>query len=91
LILRQVSEGIRFQCLEDIRQFQRYLEKIQIERMTFQRVNSVVNYRHSTRRVRINQLGKLGLTQQQIANETGYSLSTVKREIYAIRENLEYE
>jgi DNA-binding NarL/FixJ family response regulator len=90
LILRQVSESISFQCLEDIRQFQRYLDKLQIEKMTFQRVNSVVKYRHSTRRVRINQLGKLGLTQQQIANETGYSLSTVKREIKAIRENLEY-
>ena len=90
MILQQVSKGIRLQCLEDIAQFQRYLEKIQIEKMTFQRVNSVVKYRHSTRRVRINQLGKLGLTQQQIANETGYSLSTVKREIYAIRENLEY-
>ena len=89
MILRQVSEGIRFQCLEDIRQYQKYQDKLRIENMTFQRVNSVVKYRHSTRRVRINQLGKLGLTQQQIANETGYSLSTVKREIKAIRVDLE--
>lgn len=90
MILQQVSKGIRFQCLEDIAQFQRYLEKIQIEKMSFQRVNSVTRYKASIRRVRINQLGKLGLTQRQIARETGYSYSTVKRDIYAIREQLEY-
>ena len=85
--LQTVSE-IRFQCLEDIAQFQKDIEKLRIQNMTFQRVNSVIRYRHIVRRERIIQLGKLGLTQQQIATETDYSLSTVKREIWAIREGL---
>ena len=55
----------------------------------WQKVNSVVRYRHDVRRERIKELGQLGLNQAQIARETGYSLSTVKREIYAIREGLE--
>ena len=55
----------------------------------WQKVNSVIRYRHTVRRERIIQLGKLGLTQMQIAIETDYSYSTVKREIKAIRESLE--
>jgi hypothetical protein len=54
----------------------------------WQKVNSVVRYRHDVRRERIKELGQLGLNQAQMAEETGYSLSTVKREIYAIREGL---
>jgi len=88
LRLQTVSE-IRFQCLEDIAQFQKDIEKLRIQNMTFQRVNSVIRYRHTVRRERIIQLGKLGLTQMQIAIETSYSYSTVKREIKAIRESLE--
>jgi len=87
LRLQTVSE-IRFQCLEDIAQFQKDIEKLRIQNMTFQRVNSVIQYRHTVRRERIIQLGKLGLTQMQIAVETGYSYSAVKREIKAIREGL---
>ena len=55
----------------------------------WQKVNSVIQYRHDIRRERIKNLGELGLNQAQIAKETGYSLSTVKREIYAIREELQ--
>ena len=51
-------------------------------------VNSVIQYKHDVRRDKIKELGQLGLNQAQIAQETGYSLSTVKREIYAIREGL---
>ena len=54
----------------------------------WQKVNSVVRYRHDVRRERIKELGQLGLNQAQMVEETGYSLSTVKREIYAIREGL---
>ena len=51
----------------------------------WQKVNSVIRYKHDVRREKIIELGQLGLNQAQIAEETGYSLSTVKREIYAIR------
>jgi transposase len=54
----------------------------------WQKVNSVISYKHDVRRDRIKELGELGLNQAQIAKETGYSYSTVKREIYAIREGL---
>ena len=54
----------------------------------WQKVNSVIRYRHDVRRERIRELGQNGLNQAQIARETGYSLSTVKREIWAIREDL---
>ena len=54
----------------------------------WQKVNSVIRYRHDVRRERIRELGQNGLNQAQIARETGYSLSTVKREIWAIREGL---
>ena len=85
--LQTVSE-IRFQCLEDIAQFQKDIEKLRIQNMTFQRVNSVIRYKHDVRREKIIELGQLGLNQAEIAEETGYSLSTVKREIWAIREDL---
>ena len=54
----------------------------------WQKVNSVIRYRHDVRRERIRELGQNGLNQAQIATATGYSLSTVKREIWAIREDL---
>ena len=43
---------------------------------------------HHYRRLMILKLGQSGLNQAQIARETGCSLSTVKREIWAIREDL---
>ena len=55
----------------------------------WQKVNSVIRYKQDVRRERIRELGQNGLNQAQIATETGYSLSTVKREIWAIREGLE--
>ena len=54
----------------------------------WQKVNSVIRYRQDVRREKIMELGQNGLNQAQIATETGYSLSTVKREIWAIREGL---
>ena len=84
----QIVSQVHFVCLDDIDKLQKHCEKLEIHRIPFQIVNSVIRYRHTVRRERITQLGKLGLTQQQIATETGYSLSTVKREIWAIREDL---
>ena len=84
----QTVSKVRFRCLEDIHNWQRVAEKLRIQTMTFQKVNSVIRYKHDVRRERIKELGQLGLNQAQIARETGYSLSTVKREIYAIREGL---
>ena len=87
-MITQTISQVRFVCLEDIANFQKHCEKLEIHKTLFHKVNSVIRYRHIVRRERITQLGKLGLTQQQIATETGYSLSTVKREIWAIREDL---
>jgi len=84
----QIVSQVHFVCLDDIDKLQKHCEKLEIHRIPFQIVNSVIRYRHTVRRERITQLGKLGLTQQQIATETGYSLSTVKREIWVIREDL---
>ena len=84
----QIVSQVHFVCLDDIDKLQKHCEKLEIHRIPFQIVNSVIRYRHTVRRERITQLGKLGLTQQQIATETGYSLSTVKREIWAIRKDL---
>jgi len=56
---------------------------------TWTKYNSVIHLKHDVRRKIIQELGEKGLNQAQIARETGYSLSTVKREIYAIREGLE--
>ena len=55
---------------------------------TWTKYNSVIRLKHDVRRKIIKEFGEKGLNQAQIARETGYSLSTVKREIYAIREGL---
>ena len=51
--------------------------------------NSVVQYTIAKRRKRVLELGKMGLTQAQIAKEIGCSYATVKRDIKAIRETLD--
>ena len=85
----QTVSQVHFVCLDDIDKLQKHCEKLEIHRIPFQIVNSVIRYRHTVRRERIIELGQLGLTQMQIAIETGYSYSAVKREIKAIRESLE--
>ena len=84
----QIFSKGHFVSLDDIDKFQKHCEKLEIHRMKFHKVNSVIRYRHTVRRERIIQLGELGYNQAQIARKTGYSLSTVKREIYAIRDGL---
>jgi DNA-binding NarL/FixJ family response regulator len=84
----QIVSQVHFTALDDIAKFEKYCKKLEIHKMPFQKVNSIIRYRHTVRRERIIQLGELGLNQAQIARETGYSYSTVKREIYAIREGL---
>ena len=83
--VRQMMKSCKNVC---VWWFVTHCEKLEIHRIPFQIVNSVIRYRHTVRRERIIELGQLGLNQAQIAQETGYSLSTVKREIYAIREGL---
>ena len=86
----QAKSEIRFQALEDIKQFQRTLENMKYQNpFTFLKEDSVIRYRHTVRRERVRKLAKLGLTQKEIAAETGRSTRTIRRDIKAIREHLD--
>ena len=86
----QAKSEIRFQAIEDIKQFQRKLENMKYQNLfTFLKEDSVIRYRHTVRRERVRKLGKLGLTQKEIAVETGRSTRTIRRDIKAIREHLD--
>ncbi|UTY62357.1 MAG: helix-turn-helix domain-containing protein [Marine Group I thaumarchaeote] len=81
-----------FQALEDIKRFQRDLENMKYQNpFTFLKEDSVIRYRHTVRRERVRRLAKLGLTQKEIAAETGRSTRTIRRDIKAIREHLDLD
>ena len=53
--------------------------------MPYENICSIVGEKRHFRRQKVIKLGLKGWTQLQIAAKLGISLSTVKREIYAIR------
>jgi|TARA_B110001454_G_C12443118_1_gene318762 DNA-binding NarL/FixJ family response regulator len=89
LITQTVTKNeVHFTVLEDIDKFQKYCKKLQIQRIPYLKCNSVIQYKHTVRREKIIELGNKGKTQAEIAHEMNCSYSTVKREIYAIRDEL---
>jgi len=89
LIAQTVPKNeVHFTVFEDLKKFQKDIEKLRIQRMPFMKCNSVIQYKHTIMREKVIQWGILGLNQAEIADKIGCSLSTVKREIWAIREGL---
>ena len=90
----QTKSIIRFESLEDIKQFQKKLMELEDLKyqnpLTFLKTDSVIRLKISIRRERIRELAKLGLTQKEIAAETGRSTRTIRRDIKAIREHLDF-
>jgi len=91
----QTKSIIRFESLEDIKQFQKKLMELEDLKyqnpLTFLKTDSVIRLKISVRRERIRELAKLGLTQKEIASDRRINVGErqVRRDIKAIREDLD--